>query len=424
MNEIIALLNAHPEVDDYKINIRRKESDERFFVKGKLETVRHTDTCDKEVTVYVDHGECKGDSQFLVYPSTTEEQLKELIDQAVQKAKLISNQMYTLPEGAKGEYAVATNFADMDANSLMNAVCNAVFSANDLENADLNSVEVFINCHTGTVINSKGMYKTQVRYDAMVEAIPTYNGQTQSVELYQQHNFSDYSEAQILAEIREKLQEVKARYEAITPDFPMDCKVILNKLELSELMSNIVYDLNYAAVYAHANLFKKGDAVQKAPVGDKLQIFMEGAYRGCTASACFDSDGLDLSSIQVVKDGVAVNYYGANRHGQYLGETPTGNLPVIRVEPGSVKAEELQEGPYLEVISMSGLQVDFYNDYIGGEVRLAYYNDGNKTVPVTGISITGSASKVLSSIRFSNEIVACDRYAGPHKAILQDMKVF
>jgi predicted Zn-dependent protease len=424
MNEIIALLNANPDVDDYKINIRRKESDERFFVKGKLETVRHTDTCDKEITVYVNHGDFKGDSQFLVYPSTTEEQLKTLIEQAVQKAKLINNQNYKLPEGTQGEYAVPSNFADMEANDLMNAVCNAVFAANDLENADLNSVEVFINRHTGTVINSKGMYKTQVRYDAMVEAIPTYNGQEQSVELYQQYNFSDYSQEQIQLEIREKLQEVKARYEAKTPDFPIDCKVILNKLELSELIGNIVYDLNYAAVYAHANLFKKGDEVQKTPMGDKLQVFMEGAYRGSTASACFDADGLELGSIQVIRDGVAVNYYGANRHGQYLDEVPTGNLPIARVAKGSVKADELQKGPYLEVISMSGLQVDFYNDYIGGEVRLAYYNDGIKTMPVTGISITGSASKVLSGIRFSDKIVVCDRYAGPHKAILQDMKVF
>ena len=424
MNEIIALLNANPDVDDYKINIRRKESDERFFVKGKLETVRHTDTCDKEITVYVNHGDFKGDSQFLVYPSTTEEQLKALIEQAVQKAKLINNQNYKLPEGTQGEYAVPSNFADMEANDLMNAVCNAVFAANDLENADLNSVEVFINRHTGTVINSKGMYKTQVRYDAMVEAIPTYNGQAQSVELYQQYNFSDYSQEQIQLEIREKLQEVKARYEAKTPDFPIDCKVILNKLELSELIGNIVYDLNYAAVYAHANLFKKGDEVQKAPMGDKLQVFMEGAYRGSTASACFDADGLELGSIQVIRDGVAVNYYGANRHGQYLEEVPTGNLPIARVAKGSLKADELQKGPYLEVISMSGLQVDFYNDYIGGEVRLAYYNDGIKTMPVTGISITGSASKVLSGIRFSDKIEVCDRYAGPHKAILQDMKVF
>jgi predicted Zn-dependent protease len=73
---------------------------------------------------------------------------------------------------------------------------------------------------------------------------------------------------------------------------------------------------------------------------------------------------------------------------------------------------------------MSGLQVDPFNDYIGGEIRLAYYCDGEKTMPVTGISITGSLKQVLSSIRLSAEIAAEDGYTGPAKAILQDMKIF
>ena len=424
MNDIIALLNAHPGVSDYKINIRRKESNERFYVKGRLETVRHTDTCDKEVTVYVDHGEFKGESRFLVYPSTTPEQVKALIDEACQKAKLINNQAYTLPEGEQGEYTVASNFGDMDAGALMNAICRGVFAANDLEHADLNSVEVFVNRYTETVINSKGLNKTQTRYDAMVEAIPTYNGEDQSVELYQQYNFGNFSQEELQSEIREKLQEVKARYEAVTPDFPIDCKVILNKLEAGQLFGNITYDMNYASVYGHSNLFKKGDAIQKEPTGDLLQIYMDGAYQGSIASSRFDADGIDLKSTQLVKDGVAVNYYGPNRFGQYLGEEPTGNLRIVRVAPGSAKTEEFTQGPYLEVVSMSGLQVDFYNDYIGGEVRLAYYHDGSKVTPGTGISITGSASKVLSTIRLADQIAVTSRYVGPGKVILQDMKIF
>ena len=50
MNTIIELLRANAQVSDYKINIHKKESFELFFVKGKLETVRCTDTCDKVVT--------------------------------------------------------------------------------------------------------------------------------------------------------------------------------------------------------------------------------------------------------------------------------------------------------------------------------------------------------------------------------------
>ena len=83
MNTLITMLKADERISDYKINLRSKESYELFFVKGELETLRCTDTCDKEVTVYVDHGDCKGDAQFFVYPSTTDDQLAEKIREVV-----------------------------------------------------------------------------------------------------------------------------------------------------------------------------------------------------------------------------------------------------------------------------------------------------------------------------------------------------
>jgi len=125
-----------------------------------------------------------------------------------------------------------------------------------------------------------------------------------------------------------------------------------------------------------------------------------------------------------VEDGKAVAYYGSNRFGQYLEELPTGNLRCIKVSPGTVCQKCLTAAPYLEVLSMSGLQVDFFNDYIGGEIRLAYYHDGEKTVPLTGISITGSLKQVLSSIRLATEVAVDDGYTGPKKAILRNMKIF
>jgi predicted Zn-dependent protease len=424
MKTIIAYLNSNPKVTDYKIRLSRKESYESFYVKGKLETVRCTDTCDKIVTVYVDHGEFKGDSQFYVYPSTTSEELAELIEKAVEKASLLNNKMYTLPENETGEYEVESNFSAYTLSGLSKEITEAVFSANNLENADLNSVEVFVNRHTDTVCNSRGIHKTQVRYDAMVEAIPTFNGESESVELYQQYNFSAFCAETVKEEIAQKLREVKARASAVKPDFSLNCKVILNKQELGELFGTISYDLNFSTVYSHANLYHKGDDIQADPTGDKVSITMAGSVPGNIRSAHFDGDGMTLKDTTIVKDGKAVAYYGANRFGQYLEEVPTGNLRCIQVAPGSACAKCLTAAPYLEVLSMSGLQVDPFNDYIGGEIRLAYYCDGEKTMPVTGISITGSLKQVLSSIRLSTEIAAEDGYTGPAKAILQDMKIF
>jgi predicted Zn-dependent protease len=96
----------------------------------------------------------------------------------------------------------------------------------------------------------------------------------------------------------------------------------------------------------------------------------------------------------------------------------------MQVVPGTACEHCFTAAPCLEVLSMSGLQVDLFNDYIGGEVRLATYRDGETVIPVTGISITGSLKQVLSSIRLSSEISVCDGYTGPEKAILQNMKIF
>ena len=424
MMNIIEHLKKNTQVEEYKINLNQKESYELFFVKGKLETTRRTNTCDKEVTVYVKHGEFKGDSSFLVYPSTTKEELDTLIDTAVEKALLIENQTYELPEAGEGQYQVESNFAGHTLNEIAGVVANAVFQAEAEEGTALNSVEVFVNRNTVTVVNSRGVNKTQVKYSAMVEAIPTFNGTEESVELYQQYNFGALDEAAITAEIEEKLREVKARYEAKKPETAIEGNVILNKLELSELFSTLAYDLSYGRVYSKSNVHKKGDVIQKDLTGDAITITMQGEVAGNIASAKFDGDGMNLTDIKIIEEGKAINYFGSNRYGQYLGEKPTGNLGCLTVEPGTACSKCLTKAPYLEVVSMSGLQVDAYNDYIGGEVRLAYYNDGNTITPVTGISITGKLSEVLSSIRLAKETAIHDRYIGPKKAILSGMKVF
>lgn len=427
MKTIIELLEKHSGVSDYKINVHHKESYELFFVKGKLETVRRTNTCDTEVTVYADHGAFKGDAQFLVYPSATKAQLSGMIDEAVEKAHLINNKNYELPGCETGSYEVESNFREYTAAELAEKIAKTVFAANTVENGSLNSVEIFINKHKETVANSRGLNKTQVRYDAMVEAIPTYNGAEQSVELYEQYNFNDLNEEALSTEIAGKMVEVKARYEAVKPEKVEACKVILNKFELSGMFARIASNLNYSTVYSHSNIFSKGDLIQKAPTGDRISIVSAGEVKGCSKSSKFDSDGLALGSIQAVENGKVVNYFGSNRYGQYLGEQPTGDLQCLCVAAGTAEAADFETGPYLEVISMSGLQIDFFNNYIGGEVRLAYYNDGETVKPVTGISISGKLSDVLNGLQLSTELIVNNGYAGyygPRKAILHDMKVF
>ena len=424
MNTIIKHLESHKGISDWKINKTRRESYELFFVKGSLETVRNTDNTDKEVTVYVDHGEYRGHGQFFVYPSTTDVELDRLIDNAADQATLIDNPAYTLVAGETGEYAVPTNFDSWDASDLAAEIANTVFASNTMEVTSLNAVEVFINRITETVSNSRGLHKTQVRWTAMVEAIPTATENGESVELYEQYNFNALDLPTLSREIADKLAQTKARHDAKRMEVIGNPKIILNAQELMELFWNFAYDLNFASVYSNHNVYSKGDAIQSDPQGDKLGITMAASLPGCANSRCFDSDGMTLSERRIIDGGVAVDYYGANRFGQYLKEIPTGNLPILKLDPGTAEETEFAAGPYLEVVSMSGIQTDFYTDYVGGEIRLAYWHDGEKILPVTGISISGRLSEVLNQIRFSKDTALLGNFHGPRKAVITGMNIF
>ena len=422
MMEILKmLLEKNPQVSDYKINVCKKESYELFYVKGSLETVRATDTCDRDVTVYVDHDGFRGDALFSVYPADNAETMEKKVAEAVRNALLIRNAPYSLPQAEEGSFTLDSNLGQGDMASLCQQMADQVFAAGAGGDGSLNSVEIFLNHYVQSVCNSRGLCKTQDSYDAMVEAIPTWNGDRESVELYEQYNFSALEPETLFREIADKMTAVKARYEAQKPGFALDCPVVLHRQELAELFGNFAQDLNYATVYGHGNLFKKGDRVQDAPQGDAVTLTMKGHVPGMVTSACFDSDGMSLGEVTLIDQGLVKNYYGSNRFGQYLNEAPTGNLRCLCVAPGTAG---LPQGPYLEVLSMSGLQTDFFNDYLGGEIRLALYHDGEKALPVTGISFAGSLKDVLNRIRLSADTEIFDGYQGPASAVLTGVKIF
>lgn len=422
MINIELLLKENKTITDYKINTQKTESYELFFVHKGLETVRSTDTVQTVVTVYVAHDGKLGDSSFRLYASTQEEEAREKIAQAAQKAALLGNEMYALPKDEVESGVIPSNFSEHTLPSLAASIAEAVFAADVYESGSINALEVFVNRHTVSVKNSRGVDKTEVKYTAMLEAIPTWN-EGESVELYEAKKFNFFDADDIREEIRQKMEEVRDRGLAQPPKRKLDCPVLLGGHELAELLGELAYELNYARVYTHSNAFSVGTPLQTAPTGDLLTLTMRGQLQGSAASALFDEDGISLTDVTVIADGKAVDYYGSNRFAQYLGKAPTGMLRCMELATGTLSDSELAQAPYFECVSLSGLQVDVCNDYIGGEVRLAYYHDGNRKIPMTGISIAGKLSEVLNSVRLSDTAKQQGSYLGPKAALFRCMEI-
>lgn len=422
MIDIVKLLKENKDITDYKVNSVSLTTYENFFVKGKLETVRVTDTEDAVVTVYVEGDGTLGDSAFSVYASMTEKQVADKIASAAKRAKLVKNKPYSIPCGDKLEVNIPSDFENYEPYELANQIAKAVEKADSYQNGSINALEIFIYREKTSVVNSKGVDKCQTRYRAMIEAIPTWTENGESVELYEAYHFTNFNTDEITAEIDERMREVRDRQIAQKPQ-PCKINVVLNAKEVAQVMSELADSLNFATVYSHANVFSKGDKVQKDAVGDKITLTACHEIKGSRFSAVFDEDGVTLRDKEIITDGVATAYYGSNRFGSYLNEEITGNLRCLRLEKGSLTKEEISKAPYIECVSLSGIQLDLYNDYVGGEIRLAYYHDGDKIIPVTGISMSGKLSEVLNAIRLLDKTVTKGYYEGPEKALLKDMSI-
>ncbi len=422
MIDVFELLKKSEGVSDYKVISSEVSSYQLFYVKKKIETARATDVNEKFVTVYVDHDGFKGESSFSVFEGNTEAEVKDKIEKATARAKLVSNQNYDIVGGGKGSYTVKSNFEGKELKSVAEEIAKAVFKADNYKNGSINATEIFVYKKTVNVKNSKGVDKTQVKYRAMVEAIPTWN-EGESVELYENYEFTELIPEEITAEIDGKMREVRDRRNAEKPTEKIKCKVVLGAHEIQELLRNYVSDLDFASVYSKSNLFKKNGKIQTAPKGDKLTLTMKAQIKGSVFSSAFDDDGYSLADKTIIKDGKVVANHGTVRFAEYLKEQPTGMLSCMKLDTGTLTEKELKKEPYFECVSLSGIQVDLYNDYIGGEIRLAYYYDGKQTRSITGVSMSGRLSKVLNTVRLNKIKTIRGSYEGPSKMVLDGMNI-
>ena len=424
MSIVKSLLEQNHQLSGWRVNEQATKSYELFFVHQNLETVRATDTVTTTVTVYVNHDGKMGDSSFSVSSAMGEKEIQKKIDTAVQRARLVFNQPYELPQGETLDKDMPSNVWDQDPRALGQQIADAVFAADHVPGGSINACEIFLYRDTVRVQNSRGLDKTQRLGRVMIEAIPTFTEGQESVELYEDYRFTEFDPARVTAEIARRMTEVRDRFQAKKPQTPMKVNVLLRPFEIMELLREVAFDLNYQAVYAHASLHQVGDELQTGSACDQLTVTMKAQVPGSERSAWFDTDGAALTDTCVIREGKVVANFGDSRFGQYLGvDKPTGNLPCVRLEAGSASEDEMKKEPYLECASLSGLQLDLFNDYIGGEIRLAYYFDGEKTVPVTGISMSGKLSAVLSSLRLCSETTVEGPYEGPSLLLMRGIDV-
>ncbi|NLD25980.1 MAG: hypothetical protein GX661_01320 [Acholeplasmataceae bacterium] len=419
IKKIINCLKETPGVSDWLVNETSTISSQVFYVRQKLETTRNANTREYIVTVYHQHQdegqEYFGSSKFVISHKLSKKALQEKIVEAVYAASFVRNKKHELVRG-EGRRSWKAKKSLYEPFELMDKIAGIFFKQSD-DTKKFNSLEIFCDTTTEHIVNSQGVNYKKTLSKVKVEAIPSYDGDKQKVELYKFLTYSDIDFEKIENDAVTALQEVVLRYQAQAPIDLKKADIILRDRDVAEFFGTLIEDYAYSSVYRQNTDKKIGDPIQKEPRRDLLSIDL------IPDGDCFDRDGVLLKPVRVVDAGKLASYFGDNQYGSYLGVRPTGLMQTLKVKAGKTSIETLSKKPCLEIISLSGIQIEMYNGYIGGEVRLAIYCDGEKRIPLSGFSFSGNIDNCLDQLVLSREKVIIDRYQGPKYVMLHGMDI-
>lgn len=413
----------------YKIAEGMTESSELFFVKQNLDMDRAKDVHHYKITVYTDYEEngkkYRGEGTADLYPSMTEEEIENTIEKIAEASRYVKNPYYPLPN--KKSVFQRKNNSNFSENSLAhwsNEIAKIIYSCDNFDKGGINSCEIFVNKNYTHILNSEGIDVSAAYYDCMVEFITNWKENGEETELYKSLDFSTLIPEEMIKQINEMITISKEKAIAVKTPALGKAAVILTKEAVKSFFEFYYSKCSARAVYNEESTWKINDSVQGSQVkGDKISLCLDPFMENSTDWACFDESGYPLEPVSLIEDGILKRYMADIRHAHYLNVEPTGNIRNFKVSPGRLSIEDLKKEPHLEVAAFSDFTVDDVSGSFGGEIRLAWYYDGNRIIPVTGGSITGNINQLHDEIYLSKEIIQINNFLGPMAIKLPDAAV-
>ncbi len=429
LDKIIMILNSKRDViSGYVITEIMTEASELFFIRRNVEMDRAKRVHHYSLTVYIDFEDngtrYKGSSTTKLHPTMSEEEIRKAVEDAAFAARFAKNPYYPLVKPSSYRKTEPGSFSEESLSYYMNLLTEAVYKNDQFEKGGINSCEIFLNRIYSHVVNSEGVDEDAVTYNCMVEFITCWKEEGEEIELYKCLNFSEFEPDTITGEVDEMIR--LSREKAVAKPMPSLGKaaVLLTRDAVKDFFSYYCTKSNAASVYNRSSIWQIGDKIQGEEVeGDRITLKLDPYLVGSTYSKGFDEDGFPVKPVTILENGILKRYIANTRYAHYMGVEPTGSIRNMVVSPGSRSLRELKQEPYFEVASFSDFNVDPVTGDFGGEVRLGWYYDGERTIPLTGGAVTGNINELHRELYLSAELQKDNHYEGPAAVKIMNMNV-
>lgn len=428
LETLIRILEHQTGLTDWKIKETNQSGEELFFIGKNIDMTRSIEVVKYEVTFYKDFDydgkKFKGSSTIMIHPTMTETEIDKACKNGIFNSQYVKNIYYPIvdPTMITSKKKSDSGFSK---SISIESILKEIYGINPELIPFINSVEIFSNLEKKTIINSKGLHLTYTKPKIYIEMITNAKGLTEEIELYEEFTFSTFSEGDISKLVSDMtlntLNRAKASY---TPNLRTS-NVILSGSSVVGFLEYYLSKSSAKSFYEKTTTYVPGDSVQGKEVkADKITLWLDPELIGSYYSCPFDNDGFPLQKLKIIDNSSLIRYWGDIRFSHYVEAVPpTGSVLNFQVEAGNHQVEEMKKEPYLEVVSFSDFQMDSITGDFGGEIRLGFYFDGNKTIPVTKGSIVGNILDAQKNIILSKETQKLKNFIGPKSLLLHDIMV-
>ncbi len=417
-DKIIELLK-NSGADAWEVTDKCTEGWEFYFIKHQLDQNRVRDVEHIVVTVHrkLEDGKLLGSASQEIAPTASEAEAKKIIDNLFERASYVKNPYYEL-----NKKTVESDIKSFDPEQMARDFIEAMQQVPETSGEDINSYEIFAESCKRRYVNSEGIDVTVCYPSSTVEVVVNARNEEHEIELYRLYTAGTCDKENLVKEISNTLKYGKDRLVAQPTPSVGKAAVLFPTQDSTQIFKWFAIKMNAAMKYRGISNFEIGKPVVEGAVGDTITITAVKELPNSSKNTPVDSEGAQVRDMDIIRENVPVSFWGDAQFRYYLG-VDAFIASNFKAEGGKLSESEIRTGTYLEPVEFSDFSVDMVTGDIAGEIRLAYWHDGEKLTPVTGGSVSGNLAELVKNIKLSKELRQYDTCLIPSVTKLEGVTV-
>ena len=397
----------------WEVTDEKTEGWEFYFIRHALDQHRAKQVEHIKVRVYQRIGEDRiGAAAAELPPTATAEEAKKLVDSLAYQATLAPNRAYTLHRPAEAHRAPRAD-APVDVPAMAKDFLAAMASIPETAGEDLNSYEIFTAAVTRRFVNSEGIDVTETYPNSMLEAVVNARSGGHEIELYRMYKSGSCDAEGLRRDLSRAMAYGRDRLRTVPTPPLRTADVIFSTDDARQIYEYFIDRLDPAMVLRKMSDWELGKPIAADVRGDRVTLEALRTLPNSSRNRAFDAEGAPIRDTVMLRAGVPEHYLGGRMFSCYMGLEDSFIPGNFAVSGGAKSEAELRQGQYLEIVEFSDFQVDAMTGDIFGEIRLAYWHDGDTVTPVSGGSIAGSMHDFIREMYLSTESVQFDNFLLP-----------